>query len=102
MPRYYRVSFVINTIASVKVFTIYIENISSQQERILTVEFLAFIKYSTPVLVLAMLIYLERIRVTLDTIREDVTSLKKGVTWSDTCDARHEEINRRFAARAAL
>ena len=59
-------------------------------------EFLPLLKNSTPLLILGILIFLERIRGTMAAIREDIAELKDGVTWSDVCNARHEEINRRL------
>jgi len=62
------------------------------------VELLELVRYGTPVLVLGMLVFLERINAKMDTIREDIQEIKAGITWSDTCAARHEEINRRLDA----
>lgn len=54
------------------------------------------VKLGTPVLILGMLIFLERINAKVCAIREDVQELKRCITRQDTCNARHEEINRRF------
>ena len=54
------------------------------------------VKLGTPVLVLGMLVFLERINAKVCAIREDVQELKRCITRQDTCNARHEEINRRF------
>ena len=61
-------------------------------------ELIAIVQYGTPVLVLGMLLVLERILAKVDTIQEDVREIKEGMTWRDTCVAKHEEINRRFDA----
>ena len=59
-------------------------------------EVLDLVKLGTPVLVLGMLLFLERINAKVDGIQEDIREIKSGITWEDTCNARHEEINRRF------
>ena len=59
-------------------------------------ELLGLIKFGTPLLVLGMLILLERINLKVNTIQEDVQEIKHGITWHDTCIAKHEEINRRL------
>ena len=60
-------------------------------------EILGLIKFSTPLLVLGMLLFLERINAKVNTIQEDVGEIKQGITWQDTCVAKHDEINRRLA-----
>ena len=60
-------------------------------------EVLGLVKLGTPLLVLGMLVYLERINEKINTIREDIQEIKQGITWLDTCRAKHEEINRRLA-----
>jgi hypothetical protein len=60
------------------------------------VEPVELVKLGTPVLVLGMLVFLERINAKVCAIREDVQELKRCITRQDTCNARHEEINRRF------
>jgi len=60
-------------------------------------EILGLVKFGTPLLVLGMLIFLERINEKVNAIREDVQEIKQGMTWQDTCIAKHEEINRRLA-----
>jgi len=59
-------------------------------------EVLELVKLGTPVLVLGMLLYLERINGTVNGIQDDVRRIREGIIWQDTCNARHEEINRRF------
>lgn len=59
-------------------------------------ELVELLKFGTPVLVLGMLVFLERINAKVCAIREDVQELKRCITRQDTCNARHEEINRRF------
>ena len=59
-------------------------------------ELIELVKLGTPFLVLGMLLFLERINTKVDSIREHVREIRKGMTWQDTCTARHEEINRRF------
>ena len=60
-------------------------------------ELLGLIKFGTPLLILGMLLLLESINVKVKNIQEDVQEIKKGITWQDTCIAKHEEINRRLA-----
>ena len=60
-------------------------------------ELLGLVKFGTPLLVLGMLLFLERINSKVNTIQEDVQEIKRGITWQDTCMAKHEEINRRFS-----
>jgi len=55
------------------------------------------VRYGTPLLVLGMLVFLERINAKMDAIQEDVQEIRRGITWNDTCEARHEEINRRLS-----
>jgi hypothetical protein len=59
-------------------------------------ELLDMVKFGTPVLILGMLLFLERINTKVNDIQEDIREIKNGITWQDTCNARHEEINRRF------
>ncbi len=60
-------------------------------------ELLGFVKFGTPLLILGMLIFLERINSKVNTIQEDIQEIKQGMTWHETCVAKHEEINRRLA-----
>jgi len=60
------------------------------------VELLGLVKFGTPLLVLGMLLFLERINSKVTTIKEDIEEIKNGITWEDTCIAKHEEINRRL------
>ena len=60
-------------------------------------ELLGLVKFGTPLLILGMLLLLERINSKVNSIQEDVQEIKKGITWQDTCIAKHEEINRRLA-----
>ena len=59
-------------------------------------ELITLINTGTPVLVLAMLLFLERINTKVNVIQEDIKEIKEGITWNDTCIAKHEEINRRL------
>ena len=59
-------------------------------------ELLGLVKFGTPLLVLGMLLLLERINSKVNTIKEDIQEIKNGITWEDTCVAKHEEINRRL------
>lgn len=60
-------------------------------------EIIGLVKLGTPLLILGMLMVLERINVKVDEIQEDVHEIKRGITWNDTCTAKHDEINRRLA-----
>jgi hypothetical protein len=59
-------------------------------------DLLALIKDGTPMLMLGMLIYVIRIDERVKTIAEDIAKIKKSITWADTCDERHEAIDRRL------
>ena len=59
-------------------------------------EIVNFTLYGTPVLILGMLLFLERINTKVSAIQEDVHEVKRNITWHDTCMAKHEEINRRL------
>ena len=63
---------------------------------------LVLLKFGTPVLVMGMLLFLERINAKLNSIQEDVHEIKGGITWSDTCNAIHVEVNRRFERKFDL
>ena len=54
------------------------------------------VKLGTPLLLLGMLLFLERINSKVNSIWENVREIRKGMTWQDTCSAKHTEINRRF------
>ena len=60
-------------------------------------ELLGLVKFGTPLLILGMLLLLEKINSKVNSIQEDVQEIKEGITWQDTCIAKHEEINRRLA-----
>lgn len=60
-------------------------------------ELLGLVEFGTPLLVLGMLVFLERINSKVNTIQDDVQEIKRGITWQDTCIVKHEEINRRLA-----
>jgi len=60
------------------------------------VELIELVKLGTPLLVLGMLLFLERIETKVNGIQEDIREIRRGITWQDVCNARHEEINRRF------
>jgi len=59
-------------------------------------ELTELIKLGTPALVLGILVFLERINATVNAIRDDVNEIRRGMMWNDTCEAKHEEINRRL------
>ncbi len=59
-------------------------------------ELLDVVRLGTPGLVLGMLLFLERINTKVNVIQEDIREIKNGITWQGACNARHEEINRRF------
>ena len=60
-------------------------------------ELIGLIKAGTPALILGMLLFLERINSKITVIKEDVSKIKQSITWKDTCDERHEDIDRRIA-----
>ena len=59
-------------------------------------ELLAFMSKGSPFLVVGMLFFLERINTKVSVIQEDINEIKQGITWEDTCKAKHDEINRRL------
>ena len=59
-------------------------------------ELLALIQKGSPILVLGILFFLERINVKVTIIQEDIHEIKQGITWKDTCLERHEDIDRRL------
>jgi len=61
------------------------------------VELTALLQSGMPVLVIGMLIVLERIHSKVNDIQEDVRDIKLGITWKDTCNERHDEVDRRLA-----
>lgn len=54
------------------------------------------VRLGTPALILGMLVYLERINAAINDIRKDVDDIRRNITWMDTCEAKHAEINRRL------
>jgi len=60
------------------------------------VELLDLIRTSTPVLVLGMLLFLERINTKVTVIQDDVRDIKSSITWKDTCKQKHADIERRL------
>ena len=60
-------------------------------------ELLTLIKSGTPALVLGMLLFLERIHSKINVIQDDVREIKKGITWKDTCNERHDDVDRRLS-----
>ena len=61
-------------------------------------ELLELIRNGTPALVLGIMLFLERINQKVSAISEDVQEIKNGITWHETCQAKHDEINRRLNA----
>ena len=61
-------------------------------------ELLELIRNGTPALVLGIMLFLERINQKVNAISEDVQEIKNGITWNETCQAKHDEINRRLKA----
>lgn len=61
-------------------------------------ELLKMLNENTPILLLVGILFLlVRIQGTVKTLADEITELKNGITWGDTCNARHDEINRRLA-----
>jgi len=60
-------------------------------------ELLGLVKTGTPLLILGMMLFLERINSKVNTIQEDVRHIKKGITWGDTCRKIHEKVDDRLA-----
>ncbi len=59
-------------------------------------ELLALVKDGMPILVLGMLVYIIRIDERVKAIADDIAKIKKSITWADTCDERHEALERRM------
>jgi hypothetical protein len=59
-------------------------------------ELLDLVDKGMPVLVFGLLIYIARIDSKIKDIVEDISQIKKSITWADTCNERHKEINRRL------
>ncbi|MCE5248978.1 hypothetical protein LLG96_02030 [bacterium] len=60
------------------------------------VELLTLVSTGTPLLVLGMLLFLERIHTKISVIQDDVREIKEGITWKDTCEQKHCDIERRI------
>ncbi len=54
------------------------------------------IEYGTPVILLCVLITIAQILPVIKDMRSDIKEIKTGVTWTKECEAKHDEINRRF------
>lgn len=52
----------------------------------------------TPFLLLGLLVAVVRLIDQVKNMSKDVQSIKDNITWGDTCDERHEVINRRLSA----
>ena len=59
-------------------------------------ELLTLVSTGTPLLVLGILLFLERIHTKISVIQDDVREIKEGITWKDTCEQRHSDIERRI------
>lgn len=66
-------------------------------------ELAPFIGYSSPVLLLGVIIafvwlngLMKNLKDLFTDMKADITEIKKHVTYADTCIARHDEINRRL------
>lgn len=59
-------------------------------------ELVTLIEAGSPVLVLGMLLFLERIHTKIIAIQEDVSEIKTCITWKETCHERHDDVDRRL------
>jgi len=59
-------------------------------------EILTLVQYGTPGLLLGMIVAMVRLYTKFDDMRDDIKDLKRGVTWNDTCEARHKGIDERL------
>ncbi len=55
-----------------------------------------FIKYGTPVMLLALIILNVYQATVIGQLRRELSDLKKSITWGDTCTERHERIDKRL------
>ena len=55
-------------------------------------ELLRFVNLGTPMLVLGMLLYLDRINSKVNSIREDMQEIKDGMIWNDRYMSDHQAI----------
>lgn len=59
---------------------------------------IALIQYGTPVLILGLIISNAIIHVTLSDLKDDMTGVRKGVVWSDTCEANRGNFEARISS----
>lgn len=66
-------------------------------------DLLALAQYGNPLLVLGMLLYVVRLNDKIVVLSDKITVLqqsledaKSKITWGDTCDQKHSEIDRRL------
>ena len=59
-------------------------------------ELLGLINDGQPILILGLIIMVDRLRTQVTKLSTDVDGIKKKITWGDTCNERHDEIDRRL------
>jgi len=63
------------------------------------ISILTFIQYGTPGLLLILIVICAIMMVLIKDIKNDIADMRDpvtGVRWNDTCNAKHDEINRRL------
>lgn len=64
-------------------------------------EIIAFVQYGTPVVLLGLIVSNAWLMFSVNELRDDVHTLKGHITYSDTCNERHKEIDRRISRNEA-
>ena len=59
-------------------------------------EFITLIQYGTPVILLGLIISNVYLKQAVKNLQEDVRDIKTGITWGDTCEQKHTEVDRRL------
>lgn len=54
------------------------------------------VRYGTPILLFVLLCLNIWQTTIINHMQKEINSMKDSITWSDTCDERHKEINRRL------
>lgn len=54
------------------------------------------LKYGTPAMLLALVILNVYQATVIAQLRKEMSDMKNSITWGDTCNTKHEEINRRL------
>jgi len=55
-----------------------------------------FVKYGTPLMLFALVILSVYQATCIKQLQHELSELKKSITWGDTCNDRHKDIDRRL------